>query len=107
MESIPGMYNGSISLVLLMKAKKEATDSKKAEDDLKSEYEETRQTLEKTIQNMEDMKLELAEVQCELNNLKECSRKKSEEKSAMLKNMESRFTALQVRAQQNHALIPF
>ena len=82
-----------------MKAKKEATDAKKAEDDLKSEYEETRQTLEQNVHNLEDLKLELSEVQGELNNLKECSRKKSEEKSAMLKNMESRFTALQVLSQ--------
>ena len=80
-----------------MKAKKEATDAKKSEDDMKLELEETSQKLELNIQNLEEMKLELAEVQGELNNLKEFSRKKSEEKSAMLKSMESRFVALQVR----------
>lgn len=90
--------------VLLMKAKKEAADCKKAEDDLKSDYEETRQTLEQTIQNLEDAKLELAEVQCELNNMRECSRKKSEEKSAMLKNMEARFTALQEEVEREREL---
>jgi hypothetical protein len=79
-----------------MKAKKEAADFKKAEDDLRLEYEETRRTLEAYIQNSEDLKLELAETQGELNSLKECSRRKSEEKSAMLKNLESRFVALQV-----------
>lgn len=79
-----------------MKAKKEAADAKKSEDDLKIEHEETRMTLEQNIQKLEEMKLELAEVQGELNNLKEFSRKKSEEKSAMLKSMESRFIALQV-----------
>ncbi|KAL5254620.1 hypothetical protein ACHWQZ_G014158 [Mnemiopsis leidyi] len=90
--------------VLLMKAKKEAADAKKSEDDLKIEHEETRMTLEQNIQKLEEMKLELAEVQGELNNLKEFSRKKSEEKSAMLKSMESRFIALQDEVEREREL---
>ena len=81
---------------LLIKAKKDATDAKECEDDATKECEETKNTLQSTVQNLEDYKVELADVRGQFDTLKECSKSSSEEQNAMLKNLESRLSAMQV-----------
>ena len=81
---------------MLIKAKKDSTDAKQIEEEAVKECDETRKTLEATLQNLEDYKLELADVQGKLSIVMVRAKQNSEEKSAMLKNLETRLSAMQV-----------